>query len=257
MAASATPPISALNRSRSLPRLAICTSDACRSYFWKIARATRSGSEPGAEMAMVLPLSCGTAVMLALVISPCSTPGQSQPMILRSAPRKPARMAEPGLDSMASISPASSALCASVPLASGTILTLSPRFSAKPRRLTIREKPASPFGSITPWLQALVCAAAGAVAHRAKSSAPAQVPMIARIMAVLPAKLFSDQLQRLCAQRCVNDLVDVAGARQGAVLHKLLLHPCQLFHRQRDFRIDRLVLHELVVHEGRARIVGL
>src|SRR4051812_22978372 len=207
-------------------------------------------------MAIVLPLSAATSVMLALVISPCSTPGQSQPMILRSAPRRPARIAEPGLDSMLSISPASSALCASVPLAIGTILTLSPRFSAKPRRLTIREKPASPFGSITPWLQALVCAAAGAVAHRAMSSALAQAPLIARSMAALPAKLFPDQFQRLCAQRCVDDLVDVAGARQGAVLDELLLHPGQLFHRQRDFRIDRLVLDELIIDERRARIVG-
>src|SRR5262245_26332419 len=118
--------------------------------FWKIARATRSGSEPGAEIASVLPRISATLPMLDLTTSPCSTPVQLQPTILRSAPRSPARIAEPGEDSIESISPASSALCASVPLAIGTILTLRPRFSSNPRRLTIREKPASPLGSITP-----------------------------------------------------------------------------------------------------------
>ena len=66
---------------------------------------TRSGSEPGAEMPIVLPLSSATLVTLALIISPCSMPGQSQPTILRSAPRRPARIAEPGLDSIESTSP--------------------------------------------------------------------------------------------------------------------------------------------------------
>ena len=73
---------------------------------------------------------------------------------------------------MLSSSPDSSALWASVPFCSETILILSPCFSAKPRRLTMSEKPASPFGSITPWVQGLgVCAAAGVASDDAAVSA--------------------------------------------------------------------------------------
>jgi hypothetical protein len=70
-------------------------------------------------------------------------------MILMSAPRAPARIAAPGLDSMLSTSPASRALCASAPFFIGTISSLRPCPDAKSRSPTMSMKPASPFGSIT------------------------------------------------------------------------------------------------------------
>src|SRR5512146_1626747 len=90
---------------------------------------------------------------------PCGTPVQSQPTILRSAPCALARIAAPGLDSMLSTCPASNALCAMAPFLNATMSSFSPFFAAKPCRVTIQENPASPFGWITPWRQALSSAA--------------------------------------------------------------------------------------------------
>ena len=60
---------------------------------------------------------------------------------------------------------------ASVPLLIGTILTVRPCLSAKPGRLTISEKPASPLGSITPRVQGLSCSAPPAGAATSAASA--------------------------------------------------------------------------------------
>ena len=72
-----------------------------------------------------------------------------------SAPRAPARIVAPGLDSMLSSSPASKALCAVAPFFSGTISIFRPCFDAKSRCPTITMKPASPFGSMTPCFHGL------------------------------------------------------------------------------------------------------
>src|SRR5262245_14405052 len=221
-----------------------------------MARPTKSGSEPGAEIASVLPLKSATLPMLDLTTSPCSTPVQLQPMILRSAPRRPARMAEPGEDSIESISPASSALWASVPLASGTILILRPRFSSKPRRLTISEKPASPLGSITPCDQGFgACADVGVPRQANKAMAIAAARTVGDVMVASLALL--RERKRIRPQLRLDDRIDIARLRQAAILHELVAHPFELLDRERNVGVDHAVFHGLVENERGTRVVRL
>ena len=87
----------------------------------------------------------------------------------------------PGLDSMLSSSPASSALCASAPFFMARMVSLSPCLAAKARWPTIHMKPASPLGSITPCFQGLSAWADAGAARLAASRNAAQAGAANRI----------------------------------------------------------------------------
>src|SRR5262245_38417130 len=53
-------------------------------------RNSRSGSDPGEEIATVFPLRSARLLMSALARTTCGTPGQVQPTILTPVPRTPA-----------------------------------------------------------------------------------------------------------------------------------------------------------------------
>src|SRR5262245_36654508 len=91
-------------------------------------------------------------------------------------------------------------------------------------------------------------------ANSTRSQKPRSRPRLRRAEA---RRLFSGQLQRLGAQRRVDDLAKVAGPLQVAGLHQLLLHPIEFVHRDRDLGIDIAVLDDRIIDVGRAWIVGL
>ena len=63
------------------------------------ARATRSGSEPGPEIAKVLPFMSSIEPISGCVNNPYISPGKVQPTTFTSAPREAAMMALPGFAS--------------------------------------------------------------------------------------------------------------------------------------------------------------
>ena len=69
-------------------------------------RNSRSGSEPGEEMATFLPLRSASVLISALARTTCGTPGQVQPTILTPVPRAPATIDSAAPMSTLSISPA-------------------------------------------------------------------------------------------------------------------------------------------------------
>ena len=78
-------------------------------------RISRSGSEPGEEMAMFLPLRSASVLISALASTTCGTPGQVQPTILTPVPRAPATIDSAAPMSTLSISPAISAFISVAP----------------------------------------------------------------------------------------------------------------------------------------------
>ena len=72
-------------------------------------RNSRSGSEPGEEMATVFPLRSANVLISALASTTCGTPGQVQPTILTPVPRTPATIDSAAPMSTLSISPEISA----------------------------------------------------------------------------------------------------------------------------------------------------
>ena len=95
-------------------------------------RNKRSGSEPGDEMATVLPLRSAGVLISALASTTCGTPGQVQPTILTPVPRTPATIDSAEPMSTLSISPEISAFISVAPALIWTISIFRPCLAAKP-----------------------------------------------------------------------------------------------------------------------------
>ena len=78
-------------------------------------RNNRSGSEPGEEIATVLPLRSAGVLTSALASTTCGMPGQVQPTILTPVPRAPATIDSAAPMSTLSISPAINAFISVAP----------------------------------------------------------------------------------------------------------------------------------------------
>src|SRR5262249_25793836 len=154
----------------SPPTAAKVTAETGIPSLSSSVRIMLSGSEPGAEVAIVLPLRSATLSILPRTKSACGRPGQWQPAILTSAPRMAATMPSPAPPSMLSTSPAIRALSASAPSFNCTVSILSPRLAAKSCCIGIITKPASLLRLMTPWRQT-AGACAGAAVGRPSAAA--------------------------------------------------------------------------------------
>src|SRR5262245_16281287 len=138
-------------------------------------RNSRSGSDPGEEMATVFPLRSASVLISALARTTCGTPGQVQPTIFTPVPRMPATIDSAAPMSTLSISPEISAFIRVAPAFICRSSTFSPRFAAKPPLSTIAMKPASLLASRMPCFQTFSCAWAAVRLH---SSAHASVNIV-------------------------------------------------------------------------------
>ena len=78
-------------------------------------RNSKSGSEPGEEMATFLPFRSANVLISTLDSTTCGTPGQVQPTILTPVPRTPATIDSAAPISTLSISPAINAFISVAP----------------------------------------------------------------------------------------------------------------------------------------------
>src|SRR5262245_964493 len=123
-------------------------------------RNSKSGSEPGEEIATILPLRSASDLISALARTTCGTPGQPQPTIFTPVPRAPATIDSAAPMSTLSISPESSAFINVAPALICRSSIFNPRFAAKPPLSTMAMKPASLLASRMPCFQTFSCACA-------------------------------------------------------------------------------------------------
>src|ERR1041384_2700285 len=72
-----------------------------------------------------------------------------------------------------------------------------------------------------------------------------------------PSVRAADHLERPFADFGRDHGLDIEGRADLAGLHQLILHPGELFQRQRQRRIDGAMFDSIVIDEGRPRIVRL
>ena len=124
-------------------------------YLAKAPRARISGNEPGAEIAMVLPLSSCIDLMLSWTKMPCGTVSHRQPMTLTSTPRKSATIAPPRSALVTVEFPRQRRLEPDLIVLDFHGLDLQAELVEKAALLGHHEEAGVGLGSITPWRHGL------------------------------------------------------------------------------------------------------